>query len=168
MKYFEYLPTFEYSELAATNIMVRAKVREYVLNNASIYYKHRIEDGQRPDSLATQYYGNSNYTWLIFYANEIFDPIFEWPLTNEQLISHLENKVGSLQIAQQTPHHYLLDEQYIIDKATFDDINVPASQKRVVSVYEHELNLNEAKRNIKLIDRVYVRQIVNEMQRLFA
>lgn len=167
MKYFEYLPSFEYSQLSATNIMVRAKIREYVLNNALIYYKHRIEDGQRPDFLSTEYYGNSNYTWLIFYANEIYDPIFDWPLTNEQLISYLENKVGSLEIAQQTPHHYLLDEKYIIDRATFLDVNLPANQKRMVTVYEHELNLNEEKRNIKLIDKAYVRQIVNEMQRLF-
>lgn len=167
MKYFEYLPTFEYSQISATNIMVRAKVREFVLNNAAVYYKHTIQDGQRPDTLATQYYGNSNYTWLIFYANNIYDPIFDWPLTNEQLISHLENKVGSLENAQQTPHHYLLDERYIIDKATYENVNVPANTKREVSVYEHELNLNEAKRNIIIIDVNYVRQIANEMQRLF-
>jgi hypothetical protein len=167
MKYFQYLPTFDYSNLTVTNILARAKVREFVLNNASVYYKHRIADGERPDILASKYYGNSNYTWLIFYANDIFDPIFDWPLTGDALEAHMSNTVGSLEVAQQTPHHYLLDGQYIIDRETYMDINLPANRKRVVSVYEHHVNENEKKREIKLIDQAYVRQIVNEMQRLF-
>jgi hypothetical protein len=167
MKYFQYLPTFEYSSLSATNILVRAKVREYVLNNAAIYYTHRIEEGERPDTLASKYYGNSSFTWLLFYANNIYDPIFDWPLNSENLISYMINKVGSLQIAQQTPHHYLLDGLYIIDKATYEDVNVPANRKSIITVYDHELAENEKKRNIKIIDETYATQIVNEMRRLF-
>jgi hypothetical protein len=167
MKYFQYLPSLDYADLSATNILARAKVREHVLNNAVVYYTHRIQDGERPDTLATKYYGNSNYTWLIFYANDIFDPVFDWPLSSEALIAHMVNKIGSLEVAQQTPHHYLLDGQYIIDRQSFLDPNVPANRKRMVSVYEHEVNKNEKSREIKLIDKAYVRQIVNEMQRLF-
>lgn len=167
MKYFEYLPKFEYSELSVTNILVRAKVREFVLNNAAVYYKYKIEDGERPDTLSSKYYGNSNYTWVIFYANNIYDPIFDWPLTNEQFNSYLTNRFGSLQVAHQTPHHYLLDDRYIIDKQTYEDPTTASVQKRMVSVYEHEMNENEAKRQIRVIDKVYVRQIVNEMQQLF-
>lgn len=167
MKYFQFLPSFEYSNLAATNLLVRAKIRDHVLNNAAVYYKHRIEDGERADTLSTKYYGNSNYTWLIFYANDIFDPIFDWPLSHEALVAHMTNKVGSLEIAQQTPHHYLLDGEYIIDRETFLNPMVPMNRKQVVSVYDHELKENEKKREIRLIDKAYVRQIVNEMQRLF-
>lgn len=168
MKYFDYLPTFEYSELSATNIMVRAKVRDYVINNATVYYKHRIEDGDRPDTLATRYYGNSNYTWLIFYANEIYDPFFDWPLSHESLIAHMVSKVGSLEVAQRTPHHYLLDDNYIIDRITYLDGHLPQERKRIVTVYEHEVNENEKKRSIKIIDQVYARQITNEMKRIFS
>lgn len=167
MKYFQFLPSFEYSELAATNIMVRAKVREFVLQNSAVYYKHNIEDADRPDSLASRYYGNSNYTWLIFYANEIYDPFFDWPLSHQALISHLINKVGSLEIAKQTAHHYLLDDEYVIDQTTYNDVNIEASRKSIVSVYDHEMQKNEEKRSIILIDQLYVNQIVNEMKRLF-
>lgn len=165
MKYFEYFPQFEYSERSATNVLVRAKVREYVLNNAAIYYKHRIEEGERPDTLSTKYYGNSNYTWLIFYSNDIYDPIFDWPLTNESLRAHLVNTLGSLQMAQQTPHHYLMDGEYIIDFATYTSL--PDSRRTLVTVYEHYVAENEKRREIKLIDRVYALQITNEMRRLF-
>jgi hypothetical protein len=167
MKYFQYLPSLDYSNLTITNILARAKVRDHVLNNAAVYYKHRIEDGERPDTLASKYYGNSNYAWLILYANDIFDPLFDWPLSHEALIAHMVNKVGSLEIAQQTPHHYLLDGQYIIDRSAFLDPNLPANRKEMVSVYEHEVKENEKKREIRLIDKAYIRQIVNEMQRLF-
>lgn len=167
MKYFGYLPSFEYSNLMATNLLVRAKIREYVLKNAAVYYSHNIEDGERPDSLATRYYGNSNYTWLIFYANDIYDPIFDWPLSHEALVNHLINKVGSLEVAKQNPYHYLLDDQYIIDRETYLDVTLPASRKKAVSIYDHEISENDKKREIKLIDQAYVRQIVNEMKRLF-
>lgn len=167
MIYFEHFPVLEYSNNAATNVLVRSKVREFVLNNAAIYYRHTIEEGERPDTLATKYYGNSNLTWLIFYSNDIFDPIFDWPMTSECLIAHITNMVGSLQIAHQTPHHYLLDEQYIIDRQTFLDTSIAANRKKAVSVYDHFVSQNEAKRDIKVIDAGYSLQIENEMRRLF-
>lgn len=167
MKYFEYLPKFEYSDVAATNIMVRAKIREFVLTNASVYYKHRIEDGQRPDILSSEYYGNSNYTWLIFYANNIYDPFFDWPLTSEQLVAHVINKYGSLEVSHQTIHHYLMDSEFVVDLRTITEDQIPISSVKAVSVFENEMNLNEAKRDIVIIDQAYVKQIVNEMQRLF-
>ena len=167
MKYFEYLPNFEYSNIPATNIMVRGKVLDYVLKNAAVYYTHFIRDGERPDTISHKYYGSVNYTWLLFYANQIFDPIFDWPLQNAEISSHLVAKCGSLEIAKVTPHHYLLDNAYVIDRLTYEDINLPASRKRIVTVYEHEHALNDKKREIKLIDSDYARQIANEMRRLF-
>jgi hypothetical protein len=165
MKYFDYFPKIEYSENTATNLLVRVKVREFVLSNASIYYQHRIEEGERPDTLATKYYGTSTFTWLLFYANDIYDPNFDWPMTSEALAAHITNTVGSLEIAQQTDHHYLLDEQYIIDRQTY--LELPANRTRAVSVFDHFVDLNEKKREIKIIDEVYSLQIANEMRRLF-
>lgn len=167
MKYFEYLPTINYSDNEVTNITVRAKIREFVLNNASVYYKHRIEDTDRPDAIATRYYGNSSFTWLVFYANNIFDPLFDWPLTHDAFVSYLVNKVGSLENAKSTPHHYLLDGQYKIDRMTYEDPNIELIRKSVVSIYDNVLNDNEKKREISIIDSVYARQITNEMKRLF-
>jgi hypothetical protein len=167
MEYFSFLPQFDYCEKSATNIMVRAKVREYVLKNSAIFYTHIISENERPDSIASKYYGNGRYTWLLFYANNLFDPLFDWPLHSEEFIAYLENKVGSIQIAAQTPHHYLLDDKFVIDKPTFEDPMLPANRKRMVTVYEHEQKLNEKKREIKIIDKEYARQIMNEMKRLF-
>jgi hypothetical protein len=167
MRYFEYFPSFEYSNEPATNLIVRARVRHWVMENGTLYYKVVIRDGERPDTMASKYYGSSDYTWLLFYANDIYDPIFDWPLSQDQFLLYLTNKVGSLKIAQETPHHYLLDNKWVIDEYTFRDVMVPANTKRMVTVYEHETSLNDQKRNIKVIDKTYAQQIMNEMRRIF-
>jgi len=52
--------------------------------------------------------------------------------------------------------------------------NLPAGdvvvtvETNAVSLYDYELNLNESKRNIKLLNSVYVNQIETEYQKLMS
>lgn len=170
MKHFEFFPKVEYCDNLIINIMVRGKIRDAILDQTALYYKYTVSDTDRPDVLAAKYYGNANHTWAIFYANEIFDPRFDWPLNNAQFYAYLKSKYGSVQKTQNLldePHHYLLDDLYVIDKTTYLDNTIEASRKKAVSIYDHEWNLNEAKREIKVLDVVYLRQITNELENLF-
>jgi hypothetical protein len=150
-----------------TNLLVRAKIRDAVKNNSYTYYTYRISDADRPDILAAKYYGNGSYTWAIFYANDIMDPLTDWPLTQNNFNSFIIKKYGSIQISQLTPHHYLLDNQYIIDKSTYEDVNLAANRKSVVSNYVYENDLNDAKRDIKVVDSFYIQQLTNELKNIF-
>ena len=167
MKLFQYYPTIIYDGILATNIMVRAKIRDAIKSDSFVYYQYQVTDSDRPDILATKYYGNPTYTWAIFYANDIYDPLTEWPLTTNQFNNYVAEKYGSIQIAMITPHHYLLNNQYVIDKTTYDDVNVPENTKSIVTNYDYESELNESKRNIKIIDSLYITQLVNEMSQIF-
>jgi len=170
MKHFEFFPKIDYSNEKSVNIMVRGKIRDAILANVALYYKYTIEDSDRPDILANKYYGNSNHTWAIFYANEIFDPRFDWPLNSSQFYSYIKAKYGSVQKTQNLldePHHYLLDDTFVIDKTTYLDNSIEQARKQKISVYQHEWNLNEAKRDIKIVDVVYLRQLTNELENLF-
>jgi hypothetical protein len=167
MKHFQYYPQIEYSGITMTNLMVRAKIRDAIKNETFVYYTFRVTDTDRPDILASKYYGNSNYTWAIFYANDIMDPLSQWPLTQNQFNRYIIKKYGSISYAQTTPHHYLLDNEFIIDKQTYEDVNLAASRKRVVSCYEHEEIENDKKRDIKIIDSRYISQLVNELSVIF-
>lgn len=169
MIHFKPFPKIEYSEHLAVNIMVRGKIRDAILAKSALYYDYVVPEGYRPDVLATKYYGNSNQTWAIFYANEIFDPRFEWPLSNEEFNKYLKDKYGSVEWAKniQNVHHYLLDGEYVIDKHTYEDNTIPLSRKKAVSYYEYELNLNNEKAKIKVLDRIYLKQITNELEKLF-
>ena len=165
MKHFTYYPKIEYSENIAVNITVRAKIRDAILSKSAIFYKYSLTDHDRPDIIATQYYGNPNSTWALFYANEVFDPRFDWFMSYEQFKAYIKSKYGSVDFAmnKNNIHHYILDNEYIIDKETFEN-NEVTGQKRAVTFYEYEEDLNEAKRNIVVLDVVYLGMIVNELE----
>lgn len=170
MIHFQFFPKIEYTDEQSVNIMVRGKIRDAILTQSAIYYKYTIADGERPDIISTKYYGNANYTWAIFYANEIFEPRFQWPLNDKQFYAYLKSKYGSVQKTQnllEEPHHYMLDDKLVIDKTTFLSNTIEASRKKAISLYDHEWNLNEAKREIVVIDVIYIRQLANELENLF-
>ena len=44
----------------ATNILSRVTIVNKVLNNVRSYYTHRIKEGERPDTIAEDYYNDGN------------------------------------------------------------------------------------------------------------
>ena len=221
MKHFYAYPKIEYSNNLATNIMVRGRVREAVLKNSSLYYKYRIDDMMRPEIVSHKYYGTPNYVWAIYYANNIIDPLFDWPMTQKEFDKYIVEKYGSLQKAHSkytelgklnhdSIHHYLLNEYHVIDKNTFVATNailskyptyhtayqqsIPTLEKvgyviidnyvidketflnigslnpssvSAVTFYEHEYALNEKKRDIVILDKTFLYQIISEFENLF-
>lgn len=179
MKHFYYYPKIEYSSQLATNITVRGKIRDALLKQNALYYKYTVSDGERPDIIASKYYGNSSYVWAIFYANNIFDPIFDWPLDSENFNSFIKSKYGSLELAKKTenaPCYYLLDKKYYIDQASYSDPTFPsqydsseqnAARKTKESQYDYETKINNKKRDIVVLDVQYLLQITNELKNLF-
>lgn len=167
MRHFSFYSQISYKGTIATDISLRAKIRDALKNESYIYYLHTVHDDERPDIIAAKYYGNSSYTWAIFYANDIFDPIEEWPLSSEAFYSMIQKKYGSVQLAQETIHHYLLDDTYEIDKTTYEDVNLEADRKKAISIYDYEFQKNEDKRKIKIIDANYITQITNELKNLW-
>lgn len=166
MKHFEYFPRIEYSDNISVNMLVRSKIRNLVLNESSLYYEYTLKDSDRPDIIATKYYGNPDYTWVLFYTNEIKNPLTDWPLDYLSFSEYIKRKYGNISTAKSQIHHYLLDEKYVIDKKTFDDINVEGA-KRIIYAYEHEENLNEEKRDIKILDAKYISRIREEIRNIF-
>jgi hypothetical protein len=168
MKHFAYFPKLQYGEDLATDIMVRARVREMVLKNAVVYYSYTVKDGEKPETIAYKYYGSVDSTWLVLYANEIFDPIWDWVLDDKEFNKYIVSKYGSIQAAHTTVDHYeLTPNGLVIDQESYNNPNIGDAEKTIVSCYEQEQRLNEAKRSIKVIDKRYRDQIINEMKRIF-
>lgn len=175
MKHFHYYPKIEYGDEQAVNIMVRGKIRDAILQKTAIYYKYVVSPGERPDLIATKYYDNPRHTWAIFYANNIFHPIHDWPMDEVVFTKYLETKYGVSypRGALALPHHYEMTEpatktRLIIDEATYNLYRTdPERNVRVVSLYEHEIELNDKKRNILILDRTYILDITNELSKLF-
>ena len=160
----------------AINIMIRSKIKSMVLDNIVAYFPYTIPEAERPDVTAYKEYGDVKYTWLIFLINDIHDPIYQWPLNAREFGAYIKNKYGTLSYAQSTVHHY---EQTIRERVEATGTSEPFSKatievdlttyntlavgsRRIVYYYDWETERNEDKRNIKLIDRNHVSDILAE------
>lgn len=179
MKHFSEYPSIEYDNKASVNILVRGKIRDAILEKSALYYKHVVKNDERPDILSTKYYGNSKYTWAIFYANNIFHPVLDWPLDYQNFNNFLTNKYGSVERSMSTIHHYELTEDnstYIISEKVYKEylsfnetVLSESDRKNISSItnYDYELKENENKRNILILDKDYLFQVDNELKNLF-
>lgn len=165
MDYFKYFPTVEYSTDTATNICVRAKIQDIILNNLAFYYPYVVLEGDRPDTLAFKYYGNANLAWIILYANQIFDPFYDWVLSYDDFERYIISKYGNNTTVKTETHHYENLKGQTIDEETF--LSLPSNEREEVSVYDYEYDLNEAKRTIILIDKKFSGKMVQELKAIF-
>ena len=158
------------------NLMERAKIKNVVLDDIIRYFPYSIKENQRPDHVSDEVYGDVKYTWLIFLINDITDPIYDWPLGTREFGAYVKNKYGSLATAKNTIHHYeqilrtrveatgttdpIEEARIIIDETTYDTLAVAA--RNIKYCYDWEVDRNEAKRDIKLIGRNFVADILTE------
>ena len=99
--FFNRYPTFTYADSTATNIFIRTAIRDAIKNKVTVFFPYTITEGERPDIIAQDYYGSSKYDWLIYFANNIIDPYYEWPLSNYDFYAYIINKYGSVDEASQ-------------------------------------------------------------------
>ena len=195
MNYFKNLPKVYYDikgmsstpyYTKAINIMVKQKIRQAVKDDIATYYPYRIEEGERPDMLAQTYYGDTSYYWLIFIMNDIKDPYYDWPMDFLVWENYMNVKYGSSAAAQTAVHEYyqvirsertndtMVDDdsaispevRYTIDFTTYDALD--SGDRGIVYKYNWEFDMNEGKRNIKLIDPAYAGQIIKESRKAFV
>lgn len=152
-----------------TNILRKATAIKSILKRVDVFYDYVIKEGERADTIAHDYYGSSEYTWLIWIINDIFDPYYQWPLTDKQLFNFIKAKYGDPYAAQSTIDHYKHnDKNYTIAPYTYDNMTL---EQRVgwypVTQWQKEQDANEAKRKIKLISNRFLNQIEQEVKELF-
>ena len=158
------------------NLMKKAKLKGLVVDDIVSYYPYSIMEGERPDHVSEKIYGNVKYTWLIFLINNITDPIYDWPLATREFGAYIKNKYGSLATAKSTIHHYeqilrtrveatgtteaIPEARIEIDLTTYNTLD--EASRNIKYCYNWEVDRNEAKRDIKLIGRNFVADILTE------
>lgn len=89
-----------------TDLTFRFSIIKEVLNNISAYYEYTIIEGETPEILADRVYGDPGAYWMILYANEIYDPQYDWPMNQDVFDKYVAGKYGSLSAAKNGIHHY--------------------------------------------------------------
>lgn len=79
-----------------TNLMNRSELIPTLVDNPMIFYKYDIQEGDTPEIVADKYYGNSYRYWIVLYANQILDPQWNWPLSNQQFDAYLTKKYSAV------------------------------------------------------------------------
>ena len=192
--YFSYFPktphdlTNNGQTVQLTNLLRRFKVQSSVVDKADVYYEYDIQDGDRPDTIAEKYYGNANYAWLVLHFNDIEDVHFDWPLTSNDFESYISGKYGTISAAKAQVEEYriflgriengqkvparsvvlydgtVVEERFVVvDEATYNSTHVDY-QKAAVDKYDYELERNESKRSIKLLDKRYLSKVRDEVE----
>ena len=95
MNYFNKLPIISYNNNLARNILARARPTQNALQNKTAYYPYTIREGQRADLISNDYYGMPGYEWLIYLSNDIIDPYYDLPMTEDNFYNYIVNKYGS-------------------------------------------------------------------------
>jgi hypothetical protein len=198
MQYFSTLPKIvktgsDGTSVLMTNLMARVSVMPEILKNPLVYYQYDIQEGDTPEIIAHKYYGDSYRFWIVLFVNEIIDPQWDWPMNSTIFNSFIANKYQEFNPHSQVHHYEKIITQYehntqlttvdklIIDETAYDELLETSSTyhlatgvvdvsitKQVISYYDYENNLNESKRNIKLLNANYVDEIESQLKKLMA
>ena len=163
MAYFEAFPTINYDVVGLKNyktirdILTRVKVRDKLLGNHTAFEQYDIKDGETPEKIAFDKYGNVQLHWIVLYFNDIVDPFYEWPLTVRDFDKWIIDKYTNPNAA----HHYEVAQS---SGVTTKKVKVESSVvgSTAVSNYDYEQTIQDKKKQIKLLKAQYVPQVVNE------
>ena len=198
MKYFNTLPkiiTSDYNDsvIILTNLLARANIIPEALKSPLLYYTYDIQEGDTPEIVAHKYYGDSYRYWIVLFANQMIDPQWDWPLSGSNFNRYITDKYTSFN-PNSTIHHYekiveqtdvstntISKNMIVISQTTYNSLVSSTSSYtlptgvvsvtttgRAVDYYTYELELNESKRSIQLLNRNYVNEFESELKRLMV
>ena len=177
-----------------TNIFLRFGLLSEVKNNAFGYYDYLVREQDTPENLADRYYGDPEYHWIILLMNDIVNPLFDWPLRSDAFNRYIEDKYAAA-AASQTHHYTQTIKRTDMNTDTYNEIIMeidltaytvlPASSLEVetlsdgrsiqvlitrtaVDCLTWEIDSNDKKRNIKLLKKENLSQVLSEFQNLLS
>lgn len=104
--YFDKFPSITYNGYNVVDIITNAKLVERFINNPYVFYPYELQNDQRADVLASQYYDDPYFSWLVYYANKVVDPYYDWNLPDDDFQEFVKTKYGSVEEAQKRVAFY--------------------------------------------------------------
>lgn len=171
--FFRSFGTIEYSlegfSKKTMNIVTAAILRRLNVDQTYVYRTHTVSDGQHYDSLSYELYKDGTWGWTILLVNGIVNPYTDWPMDANTLEEYTRKKWGSTEA--------LVEFRYLDTGWVLDDVD---SKKCIeimergdplpinvtpISSFEYENEINNAKRDILVIDPKYIRKFVDAFEK---
>ena len=192
MGYFRELPNLLYPSflpnknssldfIEIKNLFRRAKLRDDLQNNFTVFEKYEIPMGLRPDTVAEELYGSDELDWVVLTVAGILNVRNEWPLSDRDLYEYSLDKYGEslnstrffeTKETKDSNGRLILPKGKVVDSDfTIPNPTNPSSTLNPVvgiSNYEYETRINDEKRNIFVLREEYLQQFLNDMRELMT
>ncbi len=177
MAYFSRFPLMVYDVKGDDNykllpdILRRVKLRSGVRSGTFLFDNIDVQDGERPEDIAFQYYGDAELHWVILMTNNVTDRYYQWPLSAPQFAEHLTDKYGAGN--EDAVHHYekTTDSGKTSSSGPNDfshlvECNEDDGNPAIISNRQYEQRLQDEYRQINLLDRRYLNAFISEFENL--
>jgi len=190
MGYFRELPNLRYPSflpektssldyVEVKNIFRRAKLRDDLQNNFTVFDKYEVPMDARPDTVAEDLYGSAQFDWVVLTVAGILNVRNEWPLSDKDIYDYSFDKYGEslnsvrffeTKEVKDTNNRLILPKGKVVDSNfTIPKPGEPTATLNPVtgiSNYEYEVRLNEEKRNIFVLREEYLQEFLSDMRDL--
>lgn len=120
----------EYEGIKITDIFKKFKFISKYQNDVKYFDEYSIKNGETPELISFKTYGTKNLWWGILLFNNIYDPFFEWPMTQydvenyvKKLVPNWEtnpedflNKLDEINIQNENNRDIKLPKLYVLEK----------------------------------------------------
>ena len=190
--YFRQLPELNYPSLAndrtsvydyqiVKNFFKRAVLRDDIFNGVTAFTKYSVQDNERPDQVAYTFYNDVGLDWVVLTTNNIVHVRDEWPMGSQDFLTYLNAKYTAEELSN--IHHYetkiirnsrgqLIQPEGLFvpenHSVSFLDNGVlrTESSLKSVSFLQHETNLNDAKRNINILETDFLNAFLQDFREI--
>ena len=177
MSYFKKFPKMIYDMKNDGNykllpdILRRVKQRNAIKDGQFVFDNYDVKDGEKPEDIAYKWFGDAELHWVILMTNNVTDRYYEWPMNQVQFQTMLEDKYSN----PDGIHHYEITRdsgrttgQGPNDYSHLVEVNSDTDNASSISNREYEERDQDKKRSIRLLDRKYLSDFIDEFNNLIA
>jgi hypothetical protein len=147
-----------------TDIFRRISLNRFK-NNVVFLQTVTIPDGYTIEQVSDKFYNSPDYHWVIMAINDIVDARKEWPMGSSDLLAYCKKKYGETGIYE-THHYRTVDvDKLIVD---YDAADLANGNIEEVTNIQYEEELNNGKREIKILDPKYLAEFVSAYSNLIS
>ena len=177
MSYFSKFPMMIYDMKNNGNfkllpdILRRVKQRSAIKSGQFIFDAYDVRNGEKPEDIAYKWFGDAELHWIILMTNNVLDRYYDWPMSQQQLEVFLKDKYSN----PDAIHHYEItkDSGRTTGQGPFDyshlvEVNSDTDSASSISNREFEERKQDVKRSIRLLDKRYIPDFIEEFNNLVS
>jgi len=179
MSYFIKFPKMTYDIKGDKNrkllpdILRRVKLRSKLKTETMLFDKYDVKENEKPEDVAYKWFGDAELHWVVLMTNDITDRYYEWPMNSVQFAEFLTDKYGAGN--EDSIHHYEVTQDSgrtsgrgPSDYSYLVEVNSDTDNASSISNREYEERIQDTKRQIKLLDKAFLGDFIDEFDRLIA